>query len=775
MQIKSSILLVGALACSDPAAPIVQRETASALRNALVSVSGQPLNATEVSVGGIFGPICSLDRNGSIACWGSGNSGPSQVAGPATFSAISAGGNYTCAIATGGDGYCWGSNTNGELGNGGFASSTTPVAVAGGLRFRQISTALEQSVSLMQTCAVTIAGAAYCWGSNATGQLGTGSSGGSFCPSGYPCETLPVSVSGGITFAEVSAGAGHTCGLSTSGLAYCWGLDGGGMLGTGRSIGPTACPSSSFGNLWTGCSLIPIAVAQASNYTYLSNSYASTCALTSASEAFCWGSNQFAQLGIGTWPGPVCDPNTFSVCTPMRVTSAGAPTLQSISVGREHACGLTPSGEAFCWGYSDHGELGDGQSTGPDSCSPFNHPCALAPVAVSGGLTFKSISAGGWRTCGVTIADEVYCWGDNTRGDLGVGYSRGPSQCTPIVGGTTSCALVPTRVIAASLCGNVLPCIDTPADGSHPQSQFVSLAGSAEPGHTLQILVNGSPISSSLISADGEGRWEALPYIAPFGPDVAMEVVDASTGSRSNSIVVHPLLSSPHAGPPIRFGTLLPLRRADIIVEGNPTSAQLILYGARYTHAALYLGGDQDGTPLIAEAVPSGDAGVWGQVRSLPLEESLAWTGVTFAAFRPATPLPNSSRDAIVAWASATTRRGLPYWDTERLVELVVQANSVYVLLGGVISPRVNALFRRIDAMRFSTTTFICSTLVWRSYLEGTAGSLDLASPNNMSAQPSSLVGNLPIPFRQSFIRHLAERLVVPETFVTSPKLKQVL
>ena len=324
------------------------------------------------------------------------------------------------------------------------------------------------------------------------------------------------------------------------------------------------------------------------------------------------------------------------------------------------------------------------------------------------------------------------------------------------------------------------PCISSPTDGANPQSQFVALSGTGSPGAHLSVMVDS--VSLGTVTVDSEGNWEALAYISQlaFGTTPIIQVQDQATLSLSNTISVHITQNSFPPGP-VSTASFLPLRSADIFVDGDPSSAQEPLYGPNYTHTALYLGGDADGNPWLAEAVTPGEAGIWGQVRALPLDQSLVWNalavpGSRIAAFTPRVPLSGATRNAIVGWANNITKQGLPYWNasTDFLSPILI-AYSSYVATLGVVTPRFTSVLNLLNANKNSTTKFICSTLVWRAYYEGTSHALDISSPNLMSAAPGSDLGNLPSLLRDSFIAKLADVLVVPETFVrNTPKLRQI-
>ena len=102
-------------------------------------------------------------------------------------------------------------------------------------------------------------------------------------------------------------------------------------------------------------------------------------------------------------------------------------SFRQVSAGGSHTCGVTTGDVAYCWGANGVGQLGTGTSTGPERCTDFGSefPCSTRPVRVVGGLAFRSVSAGGGHTCGVTTSNVTYCWGSNESGPLGLGTSTG--------------------------------------------------------------------------------------------------------------------------------------------------------------------------------------------------------------------------------------------------------------------------------------------------------------------------------------------------------------
>jgi alpha-tubulin suppressor-like RCC1 family protein len=206
-----------------------------------VAVSGG-LTFTALSAGDSH--TCGIVPGGALYCWGSNTRGqvgdstttnrgaPTLVNGSHTFQAVSAGHFHTCGIVTGGIAWCWGQNGAGQFGNGGTIGATFPVPAAMGLTLTSLASSLNYG------CGVTVAGDIWCWGFAGVGvwgQLGNG---------GRVGSSAPVKVSGGLAWASVTTGvssdestnagsAAQTCGVTTSGTAWCWGNNLIGQLGNG--------------------------------------------------------------------------------------------------------------------------------------------------------------------------------------------------------------------------------------------------------------------------------------------------------------------------------------------------------------------------------------------------------------------------------------------------------------------------------------------------------------------------------------------------------------
>ena len=356
---------------------------------------------------GFFLNTCAVTTRGAGFCWGSNLNGmlgagavdslkqsakpiydtPMPVDGGLSYAVLSGGFEHTCGVTPGGAAYCWGANFNGQLGNGDTTASPTPVAVTGGLPFNAVSAGVYHS------CGLATGGAIYCWGNNIAGELGNGA------PISY-VNSSPVLVSGESSFVAIAAGYQYSCGLTTSGAAYCWGDNVSGELGNG--------------NLTS--SGVPVPVAGGLNFVALSAGDSHACGLTRDGAAYCWGSNGSGELGNGT---------TQKSTSPVAVS--GALTFAAISAGQGATCGVTTGGAAYCWGYNGYGQLGN-------AATPLTNAPNPTPLLVSGGLTFATVSTGYLHTCGVTPQGAAYCWGDNSEGELGDGSTAIHPTSVPVFG-----------------------------------------------------------------------------------------------------------------------------------------------------------------------------------------------------------------------------------------------------------------------------------------------------------------------------------------------------
>jgi alpha-tubulin suppressor-like RCC1 family protein len=259
-----------------------------------VDVTGLSSNVTAMSAGSNH--TCALMTGGGVKCWGLNGFGqlgngsmmnsptPVDVAGlTAGVAAVSAGQlSHSCALTTGGGVKCWGANSNGQLGDDSTAQSSTPVDVSG-----LANGVAAISTGAMHTCALTTGGGAKCWGDNAFGQLGDGTT---------DDRDTPVDVSGLTSgVAAVSNGYYHTCALTPGGGAMCWGDNTQGQLGNSSVGGQSETPAAVSG-LTSGVG----SIAAGSVYD--------TCALSTAGIVSCWGGNAVGQLGIGTTSPPIATP-----------------------------------------------------------------------------------------------------------------------------------------------------------------------------------------------------------------------------------------------------------------------------------------------------------------------------------------------------------------------------------------------------------------------------------------------------------------------------------
>jgi alpha-tubulin suppressor-like RCC1 family protein len=338
---------------------------------------------------------------------------------------------------------CFGSNRHGEMGVGGVTSSARPVPIEGFAGLYLSTWGDINGTDRAHTCAG--AGALFCWGSNQSGELGTGDT--------MDRDTPARVVAPGIDFQDAVVGGGHTCARASDGALYCWGGNDRGQLGIGTTVAessPTLVGAGpyeavSLGRLHT-CAISngvlscfgfnesgqlgivavrenqPLPVELETPGAGVENDWAEvscgawfTCARKRDGRVFCWGGNQYGNLGRVTAtadaevPGPVDGDLTFA----------------RIDCGRSHCCGLVrvdTTFDLYCWGRNEKGQLGTG-----DRADRF------VPTRVGGDTRWSEhFSAGEEHTCAVREGGELACWGDNAALQLGVESATSRAEPSPV-------------------------------------------------------------------------------------------------------------------------------------------------------------------------------------------------------------------------------------------------------------------------------------------------------------------------------------------------------
>ena len=271
-----------------------------------------------VSAGGDF--TCALGRDGSVACWG-------VLAAPAgRFRTLTSGLGYACGITGAGSAACWGANDHGQLGDGTTVDRAAGAQVGADAAFEMLAAGDTHACGLLE-------GRVYCWGSDERGQTGTGA-----LQAGY--VTRPTEIEGDYPYLTfVTAGTHHTCVLTRTGTALCWGANDYGQLGDGSSQ-PRSAPRPVRPPMGANANL---------TFETLSAGERHTCGIARTKRLYCWGDNRFGQLGDGT---------TTQRVVPVRVGVDAS--FVAVSAGGSHTCGVTDSGITYCWGANESGQLGDG-------------------------------------------------------------------------------------------------------------------------------------------------------------------------------------------------------------------------------------------------------------------------------------------------------------------------------------------------------------------------------------------------------------------------------
>jgi alpha-tubulin suppressor-like RCC1 family protein len=370
---------------------------------------------------------CGISSEKKAYCWGDDSNGQlgndTTLAGQQSPVAVNmngvlsgksivsivAGYDHTCALTSDNNIYCWGSDSSGQLGSGvsvGNQPTAVNVDMAGALSGKTISSIYAGGDT---SCALTSDGLAYCWGSDSNGQLGNDIT--------QTSQNSPVAVDmtgvlSGKTISSISIGSSHTCAIASDNLAYCWGSDGAGQRGNGATTGSEGIPAAvDTSGVLSGKSILSINAGGIQ-----------TCAIASDNLAYCWGSDTWGQLGN--------DVTLASQSSPVAVATGGVMsglTIKSISGGYAHTCAVASNNLVYCWGFDSSGQLGDDALLLDEP-----RPVAVDTSGALAGKSINSISMGWYHSCAMTSDNKPYCWGSDTNSELGNGATTG-NQTAPVL------------------------------------------------------------------------------------------------------------------------------------------------------------------------------------------------------------------------------------------------------------------------------------------------------------------------------------------------------
>ncbi|WP_455202508.1 RCC1 domain-containing protein, partial [Kaarinaea lacus] len=398
-----------------------------------------------ISAGAAF--ICAIDTEQGLWCWGDNWGGqigkenfydavqPTQVGTSREYAVVATGDYHSCALKQDQSMWCWGHNLYGQLGNGSNLNATHEFFTIPQQSGSMVSDWISIDVGYDHVCGIRNSGTLWCWGSNYSAQLATGD---------WMEASQPRLVENYFNWVQISISSDNGCAIDSVGDLYCWGLSSTGAVGQG--------------SFYDGSTVYPTYIQSDITWLNVSNGVTHTCGLKADNTAWCWGSNNYGQLGdgfISDLNGSQDRASPYPVNTTM--------LWKSLTSGGWHNCGIAMDDRIYCWGWNAAGQLGVGDeterlvptlisdnSTWKKVRANWSHTCAIksddslwcwgyntsgqlgngefgdtaqqnTPVPIASGTSFKDVSLGAWHTCAITINNEKLCWGYNSDGQLATG------------------------------------------------------------------------------------------------------------------------------------------------------------------------------------------------------------------------------------------------------------------------------------------------------------------------------------------------------------------
>ena len=300
-----------------------------------------------------------------------------ETSGSLQFSRIATNEFHSLALTTDGKVYAWGWNGYGQLGLNDTIERSSPALVT------YLSTITVSAIAVGQnhSLALTNDGKVYAWGSGSAGKLGLGLI--------SDKEIIPKLIPNFSSVSAIAVGESHSLALTNDGNVYAWGWNGSAQLGLDDT------------NLRTS----PTRILSLSNISRIFTGYSNSFVLKNDGTVYAWGANSIHQLGLEG------DYNLKR--TPVLISRLSSMSISVIAASEDHSLGLTTNGKVYAWGYNMDGQLG----LGYNSHSKYD----VTLVTAFNNITVSGIAAGQYHSLAFTTNGEVYAWGKNTNGQLGLG------------------------------------------------------------------------------------------------------------------------------------------------------------------------------------------------------------------------------------------------------------------------------------------------------------------------------------------------------------------
>jgi alpha-tubulin suppressor-like RCC1 family protein len=472
-----------------------------------------------------------LSSTGSTWAWGANYAGELGLGGAALTTSpvavpnligvtdISVGASHTMVRKSDGSLVAWGANYNGQLGDGSTSFRPLPVVVSA------LSNTVALAAGFRHSLAVDAAGAVWSWGWNQIGQLGNGST---------VDSKTPTRIAGLADAISVGAGVGHSVSLRANGTVWAWGNNTLGQVGVDG----------------TSDKLIPQQVPGLAQIVSIAVGHDHSLALTTDGNVWAWGSNNWGQLGDGS---------TVNRFAPAKVS--GLPRIAAISTGGNHSLAIDSDGQLWAWGANDEGQLGNKLST-----------IATRPWRLPGFKNVAKAAGGSEHTVLLLRNGLLVSFGDNKYGELGVGTLARHSLPKLVVAPDTNGFLNLNQVAAPS----IVPALNVPF--------FTAVSGNVTAGNALlkaKVRFRGADVGkngSVFVTASVPSEFLAM-----------TSVKGEPTVNRATGLNGTPVANAPSATPPTTF-TLVqltasgwqPVTNSQLIpfstgVLGDQIAAQTIL------------------------------------------------------------------------------------------------------------------------------------------------------------------------------------------------------